>query len=96
MSRTALLTTCVLAGAVLFGLFGGEFGTFDWLELRRQEREEREAIERLTAEVDSLRRFARRLETDRRLLEQIARENFGMIRQGEFLYRIETDSLDEE
>jgi cell division protein FtsB len=96
VSRTALLTTTVLAGAALFGLFGGEFGTFDWLELRRQEREEREAIERLTAEVDSLRRFARRLETDRRLVEQIARENFGMIRQGEFLYRIETDSLDEE
>jgi len=96
VSRTALFTTTVLAGAVLFGLFGGEFGTFDWLELRRQEREEREAIERLTAEVDSLRRFARRLETDRKLVEQIARENFGMIRQGEFLYRIETDSLDEE
>jgi cell division protein FtsB len=86
----------VFTGAVLFGLFGGEFGTFDWLELRQQEREEREAIERLTAEVDSLRRFARRLETDRKLVEQIARENFGMIRQGEFLYRIETDSLDEE
>jgi cell division protein FtsB len=96
VSRTALFTTCVLTGAVLFGLFGGEFGTFDWLELRQQEREEREAIERLTAEVDSLRRFARRLETDRKLVEQIARENFGMIRQGEFLYRIETDSLDEE
>jgi cell division protein FtsB len=96
VSRTALFTTTVLAGAVLFGLFGGEFGTFDWLELRRQEREEREAIERLTAEVDSLRRFARRLETDRKLVEQLARENFGMIRQGEFLYRIETDSLDEE
>jgi cell division protein FtsB len=96
VSRTALLTTTVLAGAVLFGLFGGEFGTFDWLELRRQERAEREAIERLTAEVDSLRRFARRLETDRKLVEQIARENFGMIRQGEFLYRIETDSLDGE
>jgi cell division protein FtsB len=96
VSRTALLTTTVLAGAALFGLFGGEFGTFDWLELRRQERAEREAIERLTAEVDSLRRFARRLETDRKLVEQIARENFGMIRQGEFLYRIETDSLDGE
>jgi cell division protein FtsB len=96
VSRTGLLTIAVLTGAALFGLFGGEYGTLDWLELRRQEREEREAIERLTAEVDSLRRFARRLETDRKLVEQIARENFGMIRQGEFLYRIEADSLDEE
>ncbi len=96
MSRTGLLTGLVLTGAALFGLFGGEFGTLDWLELRRQERDEAQAIERLTAEVDSLRRYTRQLQTDRKLLERIARENFGMIREGEFLYRIESDSLDEQ
>jgi cell division protein FtsB len=77
-----------------YGVFGGEYGTFDWLELRRQEREERAAIARLTVEVDSLRRFAQALETDRRLQERLARENFGMIRKGEYLYRIMLDSLD--
>jgi cell division protein FtsB len=94
VNRARLLTIVVLTGAALYGVFGGEYGTFDWLELRRQERDQRAAIERLTTEVDSLMRYARRVETDRKLLEQLARENFGMIAKGEFLYRIETDSLD--
>ena len=94
MNRARVLTIAVLGGAALYGIFGGEYGTFDWLELRRQERDEQAAIERLTVEVDSLKRYAKRVETDRKLLEQLARENFGMIAKGEFLYRIETDSLD--
>jgi cell division protein FtsB len=86
----------VLGGAAAYAVFGGEYGTFDWLELRRQERAETAAIERLEGEVDSLKRYGERLRTDRRLQEKIAREEFGMIRKGEFLYRIETDSLDGE
>jgi cell division protein FtsB len=94
VNRTRVLTVGVLAGAALYGIFGGEYGTIDWLELRRQEREERVAIDRLTLEVDSLKRYAKRVATDRALLEQLARENFGMIAKGEFLYHIESDSLD--
>jgi len=88
------VTIVVLSGAVLYGLFGGEYGTFDWLQLRREARDEQAAIVRLTAEVDSLKRYAHRVETDRAFQEQLAREKFGMIRKGEYLYRIETDSLD--
>jgi cell division protein FtsB len=94
MKRARLFTIVVLAGAALFALFGGEYSTMDWLDLRRQEREERAAIERLTFQVDSLKRYSKRVETDRGLLEQLARENFGMIAKGEFLYHIESDSLD--
>jgi len=86
----------ILVAALAFAVAGGEYGTFDWLELRRQERAERRSITRLTVEVDSLRRYAHAVETDRRLMERIAREDFGMIRQGEFLYRLESDSLDGE
>jgi cell division protein FtsB len=78
----------------VFALGGGEYSTLDWMELRRQERAESEAIARLEIEVDSLAKYAERVKTDRRLQERIAREDFGMIRKGEFLYRIETDSLD--
>ena len=94
MKRTTLAALVVLAGAAVFALGGGEYSTLDWLELRRQERAESEAIARLEVEVDSLTRYAERVKTDRRLQEQIAREDFGMIRKGEFLYRIVTDSLD--
>ncbi len=92
MKRSTLLGLIVLGGAVVFALAGGEYGTLDWLELRRQEREEARAIAELTVEVDSLKRYAKAVETDRRLMEKIAREEFGMIRKGEFLYRLQRDS----
>jgi cell division protein FtsB len=94
VKRTTLAALAVLGGAAVFALGGGEYSILDWLELRRQERAESEAIARLEVEVDSLARYAERVKTDRRLQEQIAREDFGMIRKGEFLYRIVTDSLD--
>ncbi len=94
MSRSGLATLAVVVLALIFALFGGEWGIHDWLELRRDARAEQGRIDRLTAEVDSLTRYLDRLQTDLRLLEQLARENFGMIREGEFLYRLEPDSLD--
>jgi cell division protein FtsB len=77
-----------LFALVAFGLLAGEYGTFDWLTLRRQLAEERAAIADLETEVDSLERLARALETDPVAQERAAREGFGMIRDGEILYRI--------
>jgi len=94
VKRATLSALVVLAGAAVYGVAGGEYSTLDWLELRRLERAESEAITQLEVEVDSLTRYAKRVKTDRRLQERIAREDFGMIRKGEFLYRIEADSLD--
>ncbi len=94
MKRARLVGALILLAAVIFAFVGGEYGTLDWLQLRRQERAEREAIAVLTAEVDSLQRYAKAVETDKRLIERLARENFGMIRKGEFLYRLGADSLD--
>lgn len=82
----------VLAGSLAYAVFGGEYGLLDWLDLRRQERVEQALIDQLTTEVDSLRRYARAVATDRRLQERLAREEFGMIRKGEFLYRLQVDS----
>ena len=94
MSRPRALVVLVLVAAAIAAVFGGEYSTFDWLELRRQEREQRAAIAELTTEVDSLQRYAKRLQTDRRLLEDLARGEYGMIAKGEFLYRFSRDSLD--
>jgi cell division protein FtsB len=80
----------VLVVGVAFGAFGGEYGTFDWLQLKRQVREERAAIEQLQVQLDSLRREADALEHDPATQERVAREQFGMIRPGETLYRVET------
>jgi cell division protein FtsB len=92
VSRTRLFMSLVLGGALIYAVFGGEYSTLNWLKLRRQERAEQAAIDQLTTEVDSLRRYAKAVATDRKLQERLAREQFGMIRKGEFLYRLQVDS----
>jgi cell division protein FtsB len=77
-----------LAFAIYFGVQGGEYGTTDLLALRRQESSERSQVQRLRQVVDSLGRDATAIEHDLRVQERVARERFGMIRQGELLYRL--------
>jgi len=77
-----------LASALYFALQGGEYGTLDLLQLRRDEAEERAAVLSLGRLVDSLTRAAVAVELDPRVQERVARERFGMIKKGEFLYRL--------
>lgn len=82
------LSWVVLGAAALFLLLGGEYSTFDWFQLRRQEREEAARVRELEQVVDSLEHLAKAIETDRRTQERIARETFGMIGKGEHLFRL--------
>jgi cell division protein FtsB len=77
-----------LAFALYFALQGGEYGTFDLVELRRAEAEESTSVARLKQLVDSLSKMADAVERDPRMQERVARERFGMLRKGEFLYRL--------
>ena len=77
-----------LVFALYFALQGGEYGTLDLLQLRREEAEESSTVERLHRMVDSLSRAAWAIEHSARMQERVAREKFGMLRKGEFLYRL--------
>jgi cell division protein FtsB len=77
-----------LLSALYFALQGGEYSTLDLLQLRREEAAERGTVERLTRVVDSLEHAAVAIERDPRTQERVARERFGMLRKGEFLYRL--------
>jgi cell division protein FtsB len=77
-----------LVFALYFALQGGEYGTLDLLQLRREEAEESSNVERLHRMVDSLSRVAWAIEHNPRMQERIAREKFGMLKKGEFLYRL--------
>ncbi len=77
-----------LACALYFALQGGEYGTLDLLQLRRDEAEEQADVRRLQRLVDSLTKAAVAVELDPRVQERVARERFGMIKKGEFLYRL--------
>ena len=88
MNRTRWVVTALIVLAGIFAIEGGEYSTRDWLTLRRAEREENRAIAVLKRTVDSLARVELAVERDPAVQERIARENFGMIRKGEFLYRL--------
>ena len=88
MSRTRIAG---LAGAVVLlalAAWGGDYSTADWLTMRRQLADERDTVAALQAEVDSLATAAKDLETNPAVQERVAREDFGMIRDGEILYRV--------
>lgn len=88
-----LLTAGAIA-AVWFAVQGGEYGTIDLLRQRQRRAALQHEIDSLTRIVDSLTRYKQRVLTDPRLQERIAREEFGMIRGKELLYRItEPDSI---
>ena len=80
-----------LVGAVVLlalAVWGGEYSTADWLTMRRQLGDERDKVAALQVEVDSLAKAAKDLETNPAVQERVAREEFGMIRDGEILYRV--------
>lgn len=77
-----------VAFALYFAVQGGEYGTTDLLELRRAEAREESEVARLKPLVDSLEKAAKAIERDPRVQERVARESFGMIRRGEFLFRL--------
>jgi cell division protein FtsB len=94
MNRLRWLGAALALGMVLFAIQGGTFSTWDWLTLRHDEAAERDAVDLLKASIDSLEKVAALVERDPAEQERIAREEFGMIREGEFLYRLVPDSSD--
>ena len=79
-----------VAFALYFAIQGGEYGTTHLLELRGDVRREQEQVARLQVVVDSLERAVKAIRTDPRVQVRVARESFGMIRRGEYLFRIVT------
>jgi cell division protein FtsB len=88
VSHARIIGLAGAVGVVLFSLLGGEYSILDWLTLRSAVAEEQAALAELQAEIDSLTTLVRELETSAAAQERAAREEFGMIREGEILYRL--------
>ena len=83
-----------LVFAVYFALQGGEYSTIDLFRQGQRERMMTSMIDTLKHDVDSLKTLKKLLETDPATQERIARENFGMVRDKELLFRfLDPDSL---
>jgi cell division protein FtsB len=77
----------LLGVAVYYAVFGGEYSVFEVRAARAALETERDQLAVVEHEIDSLRAWADSLEHDLPTIERIARERFGMIREGETLYR---------
>ncbi|MEO8030044.1 MAG: septum formation initiator family protein [Gemmatimonadota bacterium] len=88
MTRSRWAAIAVVALALVFALNAGEYSTLDWWTVRRQEQQELATVKALQRTVDSLTEVLHQVLTDPATQERIAREQYGMVRKGEFLYRI--------
>ncbi|HSL71175.1 MAG TPA: septum formation initiator family protein [Longimicrobiales bacterium] len=84
--RWILAVVFVLAAAY-FALFGGDYGYFEVRRLAQEQAREEARLRELRGEVAGLRARADSLEHDSATLERLAREKYGLIRDGERLYR---------
>lgn len=83
-----IVVLIVIAGAVLFAVQGGEFGTLDLFRQKRQIARLTHTIDSLQGVDSSLRVYENKVEHDPATQERIAREVFGMVRGNkELLYR---------
>jgi cell division protein FtsB len=78
-----------------YALFGGEYSALETLRIRREAADAELLLAQLAVERDSLTARVDALEGDARTLETLARESFGMIREGEVLYRFADRAGDE-
>jgi cell division protein FtsB len=82
--------------AAYFAVFGGEYSIFDVRRLQKIEAASSAEVAVRQAAIDSLQALANHIESDPVEIERVARENYGMIRDGEILYRfreVKADSV---
>jgi len=77
----------LVALAAYYALFGGEYTAFDLRQIRAEVESSGVQVVELEERTRVLAARAEALEHDPRAIEALARENFGLIRDGEILYR---------
>lgn len=90
-ARERLIRVLLVAGALVavwFAVQGGEYSTLDLLRQRQLRADLRHEIDSLSRIVDSLTAYKLKVLNDPATQERIAREEFGMIRGKELLYRL--------
>ena len=84
--KRLIVPAALLLGAY-WALFGGEYSVFEVRRARSDSEAEAGELARLQHEIDSLEALRDSLEDDPAMLERLARERYGMIKDGELLYR---------
>jgi len=90
--RGRLIWGALILGALVFALQAGEYSTLDIMRQHRRVAELTARGDSLQHAVDSLAQVEKMVRTDPATQERIAREEFGMVRGNEILYRFIQDS----
>ncbi|MGZ3524229.1 MAG: FtsB family cell division protein [Thermodesulfobacteriota bacterium] len=88
----------VLLLLLILGIFTffGEKGIFNLLRTQKEVARIKEKNVKLEEENQKLREEVKRLQTDRRYIEEIARKELGMVKEGEIIYQFDTPSKGKE
>jgi cell division protein FtsB len=89
-----VLGLLLLAGAGYFAVFGGDYDVFDVRRVRLERALEEQRVQESRADVERLRARRDSLRDDSATIERIARERYGLIRDGERLYRFADSPAD--
>ena len=90
-TRARVVQALLIVGSVIavwWAIQGWEYSTLDLLRQRQLKAELQREIDSLSGIVDSLNAYKLKVLNDPKTQERIAREEFGMIRGKELLYRI--------
>ena len=93
MRKRRILILILISLLILGSLtFFGEKGIFNLLRLRKEVVRIKEKNLRLEEENQKLKEEVKRLQNDKRYIEEIARKELGMVKEGEIIYRFDTPS----
>jgi cell division protein FtsB len=84
----------LLMGAAYFAVFGGDYDAFDLRRVRQERALEEQRAQEVSTEVTELRARRDSLANDSATIERLARERYGLIRDGERLYRFADTAAD--
>lgn len=81
------VVTVLWLGGGYYALFGGQYSIFDLRELEAERASTADRLDSIRQRVDSVAAWADSLERDTLAIQRVAREEHGLIREGEILYR---------
>ena len=92
------LLLLILVSLLIFGslTFFGEKGILHLLHLRKELVRVKEKNLKLEEENQKLKEEVKRLKSDKRYIEEIARKELGMVKQGEIIYQFDTPTKGKE
>ena len=91
MRRRRILVLIIISLLILGSLtFFGDKGVFNLLRLRKEVVRIKEKNLQLEEENQKLKEEVKRLRNDKRYIEEIARKELGMVKEGEIIYRFDT------